>query len=64
MSYNETSDSFSIKASDSGASGQIDIKDAAGGGNLAEVMFGTQVKDANGNIVSYDRTVTDAILSG
>ena len=39
MSYNETSDSFSIKASDSGASGQIDIKDAAGGGNLAEVMF-------------------------
>ena len=60
MSYNETSDSFSIKASDSGASGQIDIKDAAGGGNLAEVMFGTQVKDANGNIVSYDRTVTDA----
>ena len=60
MSYNETSDSFSIKASDSGASGQIDIKDAAGGGNLAEIMFGTQVKDANGNIVSYDRTVTDA----
>ena len=60
MSYNETSDSFSIKASDSGASGQIDIKDADGGGNLAEVMFGKQVKDGNGNIISYDRTVTDA----
>ncbi len=58
MSYNETSDSFSIKASDSGASGQIDIQDV--NGNLAEVMFGTQVKDGNGNIVSYNRTVTDA----
>lgn len=57
MSYNETSDSFTIKANDSGASGQIDIQDVDG--NLAEVMFGNQVKDGSGNIVSYDRTVTD-----
>lgn len=56
MSYNETSDSFSVKANDSGASGQIDIQDVDG--NLAEVMFGKQttVKDDDGNdVLAYKR---------
>ena len=68
MSYNETSDSFTIKANDSGASGQIDIQDVDG--NLAEVMFGKQttakdkdgnvLKDENGkDILAYERKVTD-----
>ncbi len=60
MSYNETSDSFTIKSSDSGASGQIDIKDVDG--NLAEVMFGKQttVKDDDGNdVLAYERKLTD-----
>ena len=54
MSYNETSDSFTITANDSGASGQIDISDTQG--NLAEVLFGKQQKDSQGNITGYQRT--------
>ena len=54
MSYNETSDSFTITANDSGASGQIDISDTKG--NLAEVLFGKQQKDLQGNITGYQRT--------
>ncbi len=53
MSYNETSDSFTITANDSGASGQIDISDTQG--NLAEILFGTQQKDPQGNITGYQR---------
>lgn len=54
MSYNETSDSFTITANDSGASGQIDISDVQG--NLAEVLFGKQQTDGQGNITGYQRT--------
>ena len=53
VSYNETSDSFTITANDSGASGQIDISDTQG--NLAEILFGTQQKDPQGNITGYQR---------
>lgn len=57
MSYNETSDSFTIKANDSGASGEIDIQDESGS-NLAATMFGVKKTDADGNI-SYERTLKD-----
>lgn len=40
MSYNETSDSFTIKANATGAAGQIDIQDVSG--NLASTLFGTK----------------------
>ena len=53
VSYNETSDSFTITANDSGAAGQIDISDTQG--NLAEILFGTQQKDPQGNITGYQR---------
>lgn len=66
MSYNETSDSFTIKANDSGASGEIDIQDESGS-NLAATMFGVKktdangeaIKDADGNFI-YERTLKDA----
>lgn len=53
MSYNETSDSFTIVANDSGASGQIDITDTQG--NLASVLFGTKQTDPSGAITGYQR---------
>ena len=57
MSYNETSDSFTIKANDSGAAGEIDIQDGSGS-NLATTLFGVKKTDGNGNI-SYERTIED-----
>lgn len=67
MSYNETSDSFTVKANDSGASGEIDIKDV--GGNLAETLFGaTSATNPDGTTI-YDSTRTkftkgqDAIIT-
>ncbi len=57
MSYNETSDSFTIKANDSGAAGEIDIQDGSGS-NLATTLFGAKKTDENGNI-SYERTIED-----
>lgn len=67
MSYNETSDSFTIKANDSGASGEIDIKDV--GGNLAATLFGaTSATNPDGTTI-YDSTKTkftkgqDAIIT-
>lgn len=55
MSYNETSDSFTIKANDTGAAGEIEIEDVSG--NLASTLFGTKTTDATTGKVTYDRTV-------
>ncbi len=54
MSYNETSDSFTIKASDSGAAGEIEIEDGSGS-NLAATLFGVKKTDANGEAVKDEK---------
>lgn len=61
MSYNETSDSFTIKANDSGVAGVIDMKDT--GGNFITTLFGK--RDLNtGNYENAKMTQgQDAIIS-
>lgn len=57
MSYNETSDSFTIKANDTGSARSIDIQDT--NGNLAEVLFGKREVDSEGNVTGYQRVQRD-----
>lgn len=45
ISYSSITDVFSVKSKESGAHGKVEISDVTGGGNLAQVLFGTKDTD-------------------
>lgn len=55
MSYNETSDSFTIKANNSGSGGEIDIEDV--NGNMAATLFGVKAKADTSAVQSGNITI-------
>jgi flagellar hook-associated protein 2 len=65
ISYSQTTDTFRIISSETGSQGKTDFADAAGGGNLAQVLFGlgtSNLTDALTGNVTTDSTgkITDA----
>lgn len=64
ISYSSSTDKFTIKSDEEGASGSVSVTEPANGNDLAAVLFGTTT-DANTGITSYNGTSTvgqDAIV--
>lgn len=64
VSYSQTTDTFRIISSDTGSQGKVNVSDATGGGNLAEVLFGfgtSSLTDTKTGSISADSTgkITD-----
>lgn len=59
VSYSQTTDTFRIVSSDTGSQGRVKVADATSGGNLAEVLFGTEtssLSDAETGAITADHS--------